>query len=113
MLGVVTGKSRRGLLRLLEAHRLRPLFATLQTADDGPGKPSPALVQNALAETGSAPDSTVMIGDTDFDIRAARAAGVRAWGVCWGYHPAARLLASGAERVFERVDELGPALGLP
>jgi phosphoglycolate phosphatase len=41
----------------------------------------------------------VMIGDTSFDIAMARAAGVRAIGVEWGYHAAAELLAAGAEAV--------------
>jgi phosphoglycolate phosphatase len=40
-----------------------------------------------------------MIGDTAYDIEMARAAGVRAIGVAWGYHAAEELLAAGAEAV--------------
>src|SRR5690606_30869683 len=41
LLGVATGKSRRGLVRTLERHGLLDRFVTLKTADDGPGKPNP------------------------------------------------------------------------
>ena len=40
-----------------------------------------------------------MIGDTTYDIEMARAAGVRALGVGWGYHAPDELLAAGAEAV--------------
>jgi len=45
------------------------------------------------------PQDTVMIGDTSFDMAMARAAGVRAIGVAWGYHAAAELIAAGADVV--------------
>jgi phosphoglycolate phosphatase len=40
----------------------------------------------ALAETGVSARDAVMVGDTSFDIQMARAAGIRAIGVDWGYH---------------------------
>jgi phosphoglycolate phosphatase len=67
-LGVATGKSRRGLIATLERHGLSDHFVTLKTADDGPGKPNPDILNDAMAETGAAPESTIMIGDTTFDI---------------------------------------------
>ena len=47
-----------------------------------------------------------MIGDTSYDIAMARAAGVRAIGVSWGYHPAVELTAAGAIAVAEDAAEL-------
>ena len=47
-----------------------------------------------------------MIGDTSFDIRMARAGGVRAVGVAWGYHPAEELTAAGAHVVAATVADL-------
>jgi phosphoglycolate phosphatase len=107
-LGVVTGKSRRGVDRILEAEGWGRLFATVQTADDAPSKPHPAMVLQALAEIGARPGEAVVIGDTTFDIEMARAAGVRAIGVDWGHHRPDLLLAAGAERIISSFDELDP-----
>ena len=99
LLGIATGKSRRGLVRFLEAHELAPRFATLQTADDAPSKPHPGMIERALEETGTEPHEAVMIGDTTFDIGAGVNAGVRSIGVDWGHHDEAALLAAGADCV--------------
>ena len=98
-LGVATGKSDRGLHGCLTLHGVRELFVTLQTADRHPSKPHPAMLEAAMAEAGAAPGETVMIGDTTYDIEMARAAGVRALGVGWGYPAPDELLAAGAEAV--------------
>lgn len=105
-LGVATGKSDRGLLACLGRHGLRELFVTLQTADRHPSKPHPAMLEAALFEAGMAPGEAVMVGDTVFDIAMARAAGVRAVGVAWGYHAPAELLGAGAVGVAENAEEL-------
>jgi phosphoglycolate phosphatase len=99
VLGVATGKSRRGLDRLLAAHGIASQFATLQTADSHPSKPDPAMLVAACAETGIAPTSTVMIGDTEFDMAMAVKGGARAIGVAWGYHDHATLTAAGADQI--------------
>ena len=106
MLGVATGKSRRGVAHLFERAGWGPLFATVQTADDHPSKPAPDMILAALAETGVTQDDAVMIGDTSFDMAMARAAGVRAIGVDWGYHATADLMDAGAERVISNFMEL-------
>ena len=77
LLGVATGKSRRGLNSVLDAHGLRPHFVTTQSADDAPSKPHPAMVLQAIDEAGVTPHATVMIGDSVYDMQAARAAGRR------------------------------------
>jgi len=94
VLGVATGKSRRGLDKLLEAHDLGHLFVTQQVADTHPSKPHPSMIRAALSETGVAAADAVMVGDTSFDMDMALAAGVTGIGVAWGYHPAERLLAA-------------------
>lgn len=91
LLGIATGKSRRGLDGLLDGHDMRPLFVTQQCGDDHPSKPHPAMLEAALSETGVPAKRAVMIGDTSFDMQMARAAGMLAVGVSWGYHDAARL----------------------
>jgi len=105
-LAVATGKSGRGLDACLSGHGIADLFCSLQTADRHPSKPDPAMLEAAMLEAGAAPDETVMIGDTSFDMAMARAAGVRAIGVEWGYHTADELRAAGAVAVAETVFEL-------
>lgn len=109
-LGVATGKSDRGLASCLAAHGLADHFITLQTADRHPSKPHPAMLQAALVEAGAEPADAVMIGDTTFDMEMARAAGVRAIGVGWGYHTARELREAGAEHVAATPAELGELL---
>lgn len=91
LLGVATGKSRRGLDALLAGHQMERLFLTQQVADHHPSKPHPAMLEAALNETGIDPQNAVMIGDTEYDMTMARAAGVHAIGVSWGYHGLDRL----------------------
>ncbi|SNR53968.1 HAD-IA family hydrolase [Puniceibacterium sediminis] len=91
LLGVATGKSRKGLDKLLDGHDLRHLFVTQQVADNHPSKPHPAMLRSALSETGIDAHRAVMVGDTSYDMEMARAAGMLAIGVGWGYHDRARL----------------------
>lgn len=104
-LGIATGKSRRGVAAILARHGWEGLFATIQTADDAPSKPHPAMIRQALAQTGTPPDAAVMVGDSTFDMAMARQAGVRALGVAWGYHPPEALVEAGAEAVAEGFPE--------
>jgi phosphoglycolate phosphatase len=99
LLGVATGKSERGLALCLERHGLSRRFVTLQTADRHPSKPHPSMIEAALAEAGAEAQGAMMIGDTSYDMAMARAAGVSAVGVAWGYHEAAELVAAGADYV--------------
>ena len=85
-LGIATGKSRRGVAHLLDRHGWAGIFATIQTADDHPSKPHPAMLEKALAETGADRRDSVMVGDSTFDMAMARDAGIGAIGVSWGYH---------------------------
>jgi phosphoglycolate phosphatase len=57
------------------------------------------MLLTAMADAGAAPETTVMIGDTSFDIDMARAAGTRALGVGWGYHTPQDLILAGAHSV--------------
>lgn len=91
LLGVATGKSRRGLDKLIEGHALEGYFVTQQVADHHPSKPHPSMVLAALSETGVDAANAVMLGDTSFDMEMAASAGVDGIGVGWGYHPRARL----------------------
>ncbi|MGI9500139.1 MAG: HAD-IA family hydrolase [Geminicoccaceae bacterium] len=105
-LGVATGKSLRGLRMVLEHHGIRDRFSTLQTADFHPSKPHPSMVETALKETGASAGTTLLVGDTSFDMEMARAAGVRPIGVSWGYHPTSVLEEAGAEIVLDQFEQV-------
>ncbi|WP_293881572.1 HAD-IA family hydrolase [Sphingomonas sp.] len=109
-LGVATGKSDRGLALCLAHHGLTDKFVTLQTASRHPSKPHPAMIEAAMAEAGASPATTVMIGDTSFDMAMAVAAGTRALGVAWGYHPVEELHHAGADAVVAHPREIPAAL---
>lgn len=111
LLSIATGKARRGLNHMLESHGLQRMFVGTQTADDAPSKPHPGMVLNCLAATGVEASSAVVVGDTEYDMAMARAAGARAVGVAWGYHSAERLRRGGAERLIEDFAGLEAALG--
>ncbi|WP_294133742.1 HAD-IA family hydrolase [Sphingobium sp.] len=113
LLGVATGKSDRGLALCLTHHGLIDRFVTLQTADRHPSKPHPSMLLTAMAEAGAAPDTTVMIGDTSFDIDMGLAAGVRSIGVAWGYHAPDELIAAGAQAVAMDSAQLRGHIGAP
>ncbi len=108
LLGLATGKSRRGLDHLLETHGLARFFVTTQVADDHPSKPHPSMLLAALNETGAEAGDAVMVGDTEYDMEMGRAAGFRTVAVAWGYHGRDRL--AGADVLIEGWAELAPAL---
>lgn len=94
-LAVATGKSRRGLDHDLEVTGLGELFHATRTADETRSKPHPEMLLNLMAHLGFGPEQTLMVGDTEFDLRMARAAGATAVAVTWGAHPESRLRAHG------------------
>ncbi len=106
LLGVATGKSDRGLGYCLEHHGLTRRFLTLQTADRHPSKPHPSMIEQAMADAGATPETTLMIGDTSYDMAMAKAAGVTAIGVAWGYHQTKELEAAGADYIANTPSEL-------
>lgn len=110
VMGVATGKSRRGLDHVIAAHGLGGYFLTTQVADDHPSKPHPSMLHATLRDSGATADRAVMIGDTSYDIEMGRAAGFRTLGVGWGYHPVADLERAGADRVIAGFDALIPTL---
>lgn len=110
LLGVATGKSDRGLFAALTHHGIDRHFMTLQTADRHPSKPHPSMVETAMADAGASPRTTVVIGDTSFDMAMAVNAGTEAIGVAWGYHPVEELIEAGACAVAVRPGDLAHLL---
>ena len=83
LLGIATGKSQRGVRALLDREGWHGRFVAIQTADDAPSKPNPAMVHQAAAQAGVEAGNAIVVGDTSFDMAMARAAGAGAIGVSW------------------------------
>jgi phosphoglycolate phosphatase len=108
MLGIVTGKSRRGLNAIIDKHDLDRAIVTSRTADDCPSKPHPAMVLECCGDAGVDPSRTLVIGDAIYDMQMARAAGAGAIGVSWGYSSQAALEEAGAHHVVHHPAALLP-----
>ncbi|HVL02718.1 MAG TPA: HAD-IA family hydrolase [Dongiaceae bacterium] len=91
LLSVATGKSRKGLDRIMTAHGVGPLFHSSRCADETRSKPQPDMLLEILDYHGLQPAQAVMIGDTEFDLEMAFRAGVPSVGVTWGAHDINRL----------------------
>jgi phosphoglycolate phosphatase len=109
LVGIATGKGRRALDAVLDSNGLTGRFATLQSGDFHPSKPDPAMVLDALAETGASAGCTIVVGDTSHDLLMARAAGTMAIGVTWGFHAADSLKVAGADAIVDDAADLAPA----
>lgn len=110
LMAIATGKSRRGLDKVLAGHGVAQYFLSTQVADHHPSKPHPSMVEAALSETGVDGAHAVMVGDTEYDIEMGRAGGLATIGVSWGYHAPERLRAAGADRVIDTFADLPGAL---
>jgi len=106
LLAIATGKGRRGLISVLEAHGLRNRFVSLQSADDAPGKPDPTMLRQAISEAGADIETAVMIGDTVFDLQMAHNAGVKSIAVSWGYHGVDHLSSAKPHALIDHFDQL-------
>ncbi len=105
-LGVVTGKSKSGLLRVLERFDLSDQFYVLRTADCTHSKPHPAMVLECMQEMGVKAEHVCVVGDALFDIQMAKAAKVRSLGVSFGVAGSEELMQAGAEVVVNDFVEL-------
>ena len=113
VLGVVTSKGRATALRSLAAGgfgSLIPILAAQGETDRHKPHPDPLLT--ALEQLGRRPAEAVYVGDSVWDLQAARAAGTAAVGVTWGAAHRAALLDVGPDAVVDTPAELAEVLGL-
>jgi phosphoglycolate phosphatase len=91
LLGVATGKSRRGLDRVLEETGLASRFDATRCADEAPSKPHPQMLLDLMDQLGVTPAQTIMVGDTEYDMEMATNAGAAKIAVTTGVHSEQRL----------------------
>ncbi len=88
LLAVATGKARRGLDHALAHAELASVFDATRTADQTASKPDPLMLHELMAELGTSPARTLMVGDTVHDLEMARRAGTPSVAVSYGAHEA-------------------------
>ena len=108
---IATGRARRGINAICEMHPgLADFFDTTWSADDGPGKPHPFMVDAAMDALGVEAHQAVMVGDATFDILMGRAAKVHTLGVSWGFGKSDELDAAGAHSIHHEFASLNTEL---
>lgn len=83
-LAVATGKARRGLDRVLKAHDWLEYFDITRAADETASKPDPLMLHEIMAHCDVAPERSLMIGDSSFDLLMAQDAGMHSVAVGYG-----------------------------
>jgi len=91
LLGVATGKARRGLQRVLEETGLASCFHATRCSDEARSKPHPQMLLDIMAKLDVLPGETLMVGDTEYDMEMATNAGAAKIAVRTGVHSEERL----------------------
>ncbi|WP_199243920.1 HAD family hydrolase [Bacterioplanes sanyensis] len=105
-LAVATGKSRRGLDRMLHGLDVGRYFAATRCADETVSKPDPCMLNELLQELSVSADRALMVGDTTYDLEMASAAGVASLAMTHGAHDEAILRRHGPVAVCHNLNEL-------
>lgn len=108
---VFTNKHNLSARRICEHLGITPLTAAVFGAHDTPWiKPQPEFTAHVLIALHADPATTLLIGDSPFDVATARNGGFPCWTVTTGTHDAGELAAAGAARVFATLPEIQAAL---
>jgi len=106
LLGVATGKARRGLDRVLTDTGLTSCFHATRCADEAPSKPHPQMLLDLMAALNVLPEETIMVGDTEYDMEMATNAGVAKIAVRSGVHSGERLNRHAPLMCLDRITEM-------
>ncbi|MBF0283487.1 MAG: phosphoglycolate phosphatase [Magnetococcales bacterium] len=106
-LGVATNKPQALTLPLLEQLGLMKYFSCVAGGDTLPfRKPNPGHLNFVMEHLGSTPDLTLMLGDSEVDAQAARAAGTSLALVTFGFTPVEELIPLQPDWLLDRFDQL-------
>ncbi len=109
-LAVATGKGRPGLDHALASHELSDYFVTTRCAGEFPSKPHPEMLLSIVRELEVSPERTLMIGDSEHDMRMAANAGIDAIAVSHGAHTEAELMALKPLMCLQHITDLSRVL---
>lgn len=107
-LAVATGKSRRGLDRVLKSHDLTNFFDVTRCADESLSKPHPRMLEEILNHLETPASRAVMVGDSEYDMRMAHNARVRAVAASYGAQSREHLLQTRPEHCIDAFSEFHP-----
>ncbi|MBA6412173.1 HAD-IA family hydrolase [Parahaliea sp. F7430] len=105
-LAVATGKSRRGLNRVLAGLAMEDYFDATRCADETKSKPDPLMLREILAERGFAAEQAWMVGDSEYDLAMAAKLGMPSVGVSFGVHSPERLRQHNPRHLLDELGEL-------
>ena len=110
-LAVFTNKQAEAARRICAHLGVTPILDGVFGAGDTPWlKPQREFTAHVLATLGARADSTLLVGDSPFDVETAHNGGFPCWAVTTGTHDEAQLRAAGADRIFPNLTALGAAL---
>ncbi|WP_180116676.1 HAD-IA family hydrolase [Acinetobacter sp. YH12096] len=109
-LAVATGKSRKGLDRVLAQTQSHELFRATRAASETKSKPDPLMLAEILAETGLRADQAIMVGDTSYDLEMALNIQMPRVGVSYGVHTVETLQHFHPLHIAHTVDDLAEFL---
>ncbi len=109
-MAVATGKSRRGLDRVLDQLDMQDFFHATRCADETRSKPHPQMLEELLAVFARQAGEALMVGDTHFDMAMAQAISMPRVAVSYGAHRLEQLLPHTPLVCLSRFDELPPWL---
>jgi phosphoglycolate phosphatase len=105
-IAVATGKSRRGLDRVLGNLGWENHFHATRCADETSSKPDPLMLSELMAELDCNVEDAMMVGDTEFDLEMASRLGMRRVGVSYGAHSPQRLSLHNPELIIDEIKDL-------
>ncbi|UTW14220.1 phosphoglycolate phosphatase [Marinobacterium rhizophilum] len=107
LLGIATNKPMCFTTEMLQGLGIDGYFQVVIGGDSLPTcKPDPAMLLSAIEQCGATPATTLMVGDSSNDIRAARAAGCQVAAVPYGYNHGEPIEASAPDLIVARLDAL-------
>lgn len=111
IMAVATNKPEDFTRRILEGLDLAPYFDVVVGAESvRRKKPDPEAIQLILAKLGASPETTVVVGDADTDIQAAKAAKTISCGVTYGYGSCREILEAHPDFIIDRAEQLPPLI---
>ena len=111
-MAVATGKTRRGLDRVMTLTDTTDFFDASRCADETVSKPDPLMLNEILEELNVSVDDAIMVGDTEYDLNMAHNAGMKSIGVTYGAHDMSRLKACKPHALINDFNQLTDVLGL-
>ncbi|MDR6225618.1 pyrophosphatase PpaX [Desmospora profundinema] len=113
LLGVVSNKQRMTVEMGLNLCGLASMMATVVCQGEADrDKPAPDPIRLALSRIGADPASALMVGDSRYDLLAAKKAGTASAGVAWSAHGAESLKAYEPDYLLDRMEDLYDIVGL-